>query len=108
MKSAEIGSNRQTRNTSYSGMILGGKYMSLREIGNALAGHNAKQAGKTFTEFQKISGALQVAGKMGALKAATLGTAYGEPPNFGEKDYQRMRSEYGYSLPQETVEGWLK
>lgn len=36
---------------SYHGFLLDGKYTSLREAGNMLAGHNAATLGLPFTEF---------------------------------------------------------
>jgi filamentous hemagglutinin len=94
--------------SSYSGVLLDGKYMTLREIGNTLAGYNAAGNGQSFDDFQRVSGALQVAGARGALMAATFGTSYGEPPNYGELDYQRTRSEYGYALDRTIVKSWVE
>jgi RHS repeat-associated protein len=52
--------------TSYSGVMLNGKYMTLREIGNVLAGYNAAGNGQTFDKFHKVSGALHKAGPLGS------------------------------------------
>lgn len=82
---------------SYHGFLLDGKYTSLREVGNMLAGHNAATQGLSFTEFQ------QTAGRLHGVNAATAawrefwGTTVGTAPNWGEIDYQRTRSEYGYT-----------
>ncbi len=92
--------------SSYSGMLLDGKYMTLREIGNALAGYNASGNGQSFDNFQRVSGALHVGGALGALLAATVGKSFGDPPNYGEIDYQRTRSEYGYALDGILVRSW--
>ena len=66
-----------------------------------MAGANAANQGISFEHFQKVSGALQVGGILGALAAEFFGKEYGSPPNWGEKDYQRTRSEYGYKQQSE-------
>lgn len=91
---------------SYSGVFLDGKYMTLREIGNVLAGYNAAGNLKSFDYFRRVSGALHAAGARGAFMAATFGTSYGRPPNYGEVDYQRARIKYGYELGGEKVHSW--
>ncbi len=94
--------------TSYSGVLFDGKYMTLREIGNALAGYNAAGNGQSFRDFQRVAGALHVGGASAAFLAKTIGKEYGPEPNFGEIDYQRLRSEYGYSLDRKKVHAWLE
>lgn len=43
---------------SYHGFLFQGKYITLRDAGNILAGMNAAVNGKSFDDFQKASGAL--------------------------------------------------
>ena len=76
---------------SYDGVLLDGKYMTMREIGNALAGYNAAVNGQTYDDFQRVAGALQVEGLSGAFTSAIFGKSYGEKPFYGEKPYQGTR-----------------
>lgn len=95
-------------NMSYHGFLLEGKYMSLREIGNVLAGYNASAHKVSFDNFQRLSGALEVgtklAGPLGGAAAAAisagLSVEFGGRPMMGEKAYQYERSLYGYNLEQ--------
>lgn len=72
------------------------------EAGNILAGMNAASHGQSFDEFQRLAGALQGSiPEVGAVKAGVTkmtGHAWGAAPNYGELDYQRTRSLYGYRL----------
>jgi filamentous hemagglutinin len=81
---------------SYHGFLLDGKYVTLREAGNILAGYNAAQKGLSFEEFQKKAGTMQGVSKPEQIVSLLLGTVVGEAPNWGENDYQRLRSEFGY------------
>jgi filamentous hemagglutinin len=90
-------------NKSYHGFTLGGRYVSLRDIGNILAGYNAAQKRMSYERFQKISGGLQKKGVWGAL-LSVFGKEYEKAPNWGEKDYQRTRSEYGYDKAMDDKE----
>ncbi|WP_311195362.1 DUF637 domain-containing protein, partial [Moraxella cuniculi] len=83
---------------SYHGFLFKGKYITLREGGNILAGMNAATLGISFDEFQKTSGALHADGIKGLLKYRTTGYSYGTYPRYGEIDYQYLRSKYGYQL----------
>jgi len=83
---------------SYHGFLFKGKYMTLREVGNILAGYNAASNGQAFEDFQKAAGALQAGGIPGFLQHKLTGKVYGTAPNWGEIDYQRKRSQFGYTL----------
>ncbi len=83
---------------SYHGFLLEGKYTSLREAGNILAGFNAASHGIGFDEFQKKAGALHAGGMPGLALHELTGFTFGSAPNWGEIDYQRTRSEFGYRL----------
>jgi len=83
---------------SYHGFLFQGKYITLREAGNVLAGANAAILGQSFDDFQKMAGALHAGGISGLIKYQTYGKTYGNYPNYGECDYQRTRSEWGYML----------
>ncbi|EIJ70893.1 VENN motif pre-toxin domain-containing protein [Pasteurella bettyae] len=88
---------------SYHGFLFQSKYISLRDAGNILAGMNAAVLGKSFDEFQKMSGALQQAGTIGILKHMVTGKIYGDEPMYGELKYQYYKSKYGYELGEERV-----
>ncbi|WP_090070292.1 hypothetical protein [Cohaesibacter marisflavi] len=87
---------------SYHGFMLDGKYTTLREAGNMLAGQNAATHGKSFTDFQKSAGRLHETNYFGWAWREFTGKTMGPPPNYGEIDYQRTRSEYGY------IKGYLQ
>ncbi|NBN65941.1 RHS repeat domain-containing protein, partial [Pannonibacter tanglangensis] len=82
---------------SYHGFLLDGTYTSLREAGNILAGQNAAMQGIAFKDYQQMAGRLHASDSL--LSAGwnqVSGNVMGPPPNYGENDYQRTRSEYGY------------
>lgn len=79
-----------------------GKYITLRDAGNILAGMNAAVLGQAFSDFQKVSGALQQDGKTGVILHTITGNTYGTAPMYGELPYQYYKSKYGYEL------GWKK
>ena len=83
---------------SYHGFLFQGKYITLRDAGNILAGMNAASSGVSFDDFQRISGALHTNGRTGAINAYFKGTAYSKPPMYGELPYQYHKSRYGYDL----------
>ncbi|WP_259454835.1 DUF637 domain-containing protein, partial [Moraxella catarrhalis] len=89
---------------SYHGFLFDGKYITLREGGNILAGMNAATLGIPYEEFQKASGALHAGGKLGLIRHKTTGYTYGTYPRYGEIDYQYLRSRYGYSLGLKRIE----
>ncbi|MDK4706649.1 hemagglutinin repeat-containing protein [Kingella negevensis] len=91
---------------SYHGFLFQGKYISLRDAGNILAGMNAAVNGKTFDEFQQASGALQQGGKTGVLLNVFTGKTYGSAPMYGELPYQYYKSKYGYDLGRQRI--WIK
>ena len=90
-------------NKSYHGFLFKGKYISLRDAGNILAGMNAAVLGESFEDFQKASGALQQAGLWGVGLNTIFSTTYGDPPMYGEKPYQYYKSLYGYQLGQKLA-----
>jgi hypothetical protein len=96
---------------AFHGFLFHGAYVSLRELGNILAGMNAATHGTTFGDFQRMAGALQTADRDAPdvlplkrlLEAwrvwrASGGKAYGPPPLFGEIPYQYRASLLGYLL----------
>ncbi|VEG12417.1 two-partner secretion domain-containing protein [Moraxella cuniculi] len=83
---------------TYHGYLFHGKYITLREGGNILAGMNAATLGIPYDEFQKASGALHAGGITGLIKHNTTGYTYGTYPRYGEIDYQYLRSKYGYDF----------
>jgi RHS repeat-associated protein len=83
---------------SYHGFLFKGNYVSLREAGNILAGIIAASHGLSFEHFQKGAGALNAGGISGAVGYRVFGITYGNAPNWGESNYQRTRSLYGYNL----------
>lgn len=83
---------------SYHGFLFEGKYTGLREAGNILAGFNAASHHVPFEDFQKRAGALNAGGLTGLMLHELFGRTYGTAPNWGEIDYQRTRSEFGYNL----------
>lgn len=93
---------------SYHGFLFEGKYISLRDAGNILAGMNAAVKGQSFDNFQKASGALQQNGISGVVLNRTFGTTYGNAPTYGENDYQYYKSKYGYQLGIKRIENNLK
>ncbi|MFL1732740.1 hypothetical protein [Moraxella oculi] len=84
--------------------LFKGKYITLREGGNILAGMNAAILGVPFEEFQKASGALHAGGKLGLIRHKTTDYVYGAYPRYGEIDYQYLRSKYGYQLGIKRIE----
>jgi filamentous hemagglutinin len=81
---------------SYHGFLYQGKYITLREAGNILAGMNAAQFGMEYSDFQKGAGALQAGGLTGIIRYKLFGKTYGETPYWGENYYQYRSSIYGY------------
>ncbi|MCL1623835.1 hypothetical protein M2R47_06225 [Moraxella sp. Tifton1] len=84
--------------------LFKGKYITLREGGNILAGMNAAILGVPFDELQKASGALHAGGKLGLIRHKTTGYVYGAYPRYGEIDYQYLKSKYGYQLGIKRIE----
>lgn len=83
---------------SYHGYLFHGKYITLREGGNILAGMNAATLDIPYDEFQKASGSLHAGGILGLIRHKTTGYTYGTHPRYGEIDYQYLRSKYGYDF----------
>ena len=83
---------------SYHGFLFQGRYITLRDAGNILAGMNAAVNGKSFDDFQKASGALQQGGRLAVTLHGLTGKTYGPPPMYGELPYQYYKSRYGYNL----------
>lgn len=82
---------------SYHGFLLDGKYTSLREAGNMLAGHNAAKLGLSFTDLQQKAARLHGVNPVTAAWREMWGIPVGAALNWGEIDYQRTRSYYGYT-----------
>ncbi|WP_172800104.1 VENN motif pre-toxin domain-containing protein, partial [Faucicola atlantae] len=82
---------------SYEGYLFNGSYVTLREAGNILAGMNAASLGIPFEEFQKNSGALQD-GIGSLIWYKITNKPDGSAPQYGENNYQYLRSKYGYDL----------
>lgn len=83
----------------YESYLIDDKYYSLRDLGNILAGYTAAIYGVPEEYFQKAAGAYHVLGDATqAVIDTLLGITHGPPPNYGEIDQQRTRSEYGYQL----------
>ena len=90
-----------------TGGLLNGKYVSSRSAGNYLAGFNAAKATTilghytNFETFQKLAGTLHLYGKKGLLLRAPRillsGKSYGEPPAYGELQYQYRQSKAGWN-----------
>src|SRR5690606_18782771 len=76
---------------SYHGMLLQGRYMTLREAGNALLGAIVGKTGMPFEDFQKAAGALHQGGVPGVLWRGLTGKTYGSAPAYGEINYQFKR-----------------
>jgi RHS repeat-associated protein len=83
----------------YDGFMLQGKYVTLRDMGDILAGFNARSHGFTLDEISRITGALQVAGPFGAAANYLTGgkVKFGPPPYYGETPYAGSRVVYGYN-----------
>lgn len=90
------------------GALLNGKYATSRSAGNYLAGFNAANGTLldgyiTFTNFQKLAGALHVLGNQGKslttsekMKILIFGKSYGPAPTYGELPYQYRVSKAGW------------
>lgn len=65
---------------------------------------NAAILGQAFSDFQKVSGALQQDGKTGVVLHTITGKTYGTAPMYGELPYQYYKSKYGYELGLEKIE----
>jgi filamentous hemagglutinin len=81
---------------SYHGFLLGGKYVSLREAGNILAGINAESHGQTFDDYMKGAGAYAQGGMGGAAVNKLSGATFGDQPYYGEQDYTGTRVKFGF------------
>ena len=88
---------------SFHGFLFQGKYISLRDAGNILAGMNAAVLDIPFKDFQKTSGGLHRAGMFGAGVSYLTGIPFGSSPTYGELPYQYHKSEYGYRLGRQRV-----
>jgi filamentous hemagglutinin len=81
--------------------LFEGKYVSLRDAGNILAGINARTHGESFDDYMKGAGAYQVRGRTGAI-LSQFGAKFGPPPYYGEQEYTGSRVQFGYNLRQRT------
>ena len=78
------------------GVMFEGKYGTLEDMGNILAGINARITGESYSDFQRTAGGLHQAGKLGAFKAYYFGKEYGPAPTYGETSRQYIFSGLGY------------
>jgi len=79
--------------------MLNGQYATSRSAGNYLAGYNANKGGISFSQFQKLAGALHVKGSLTTTQKADIllnGTSYGPAPAYGEVMYQYRMSKDGW------------
>ena len=83
---------------SYHGFLFNGKYISLRDAGNILAGINAHTHGERFDDYMKGAGAYNVAQRRGVIMHELTGKTYGPPPYYGEDEYTGSRVAHGYGL----------
>jgi filamentous hemagglutinin len=83
---------------SYHGFKFNGKYISLRDAGNILAGMNAKSHEQALSEYMKGAGAYQKGGAWGAIQNKATGKVFGKHPYYGEQDYTGRAVEHGYRL----------
>ncbi|MFA5184742.1 MAG: toxin TcdB middle/N-terminal domain-containing protein [Patescibacteria group bacterium] len=78
------------------GVMFEGKYGTLEDMGNILAGINARVSGENYSDFQRTAGGLHQAGKVGAFNAYYFGKEYGPAPTYGETNRQYIFSGLGY------------
>lgn len=81
----------------YHGFLCQGKYMTVREAGNFLAGMNAAQFGMEYDDFQKGASALHAGDKIRVCLYKLNGKTYGAAPYWGENYYQHRSSLAGYN-----------
>lgn len=81
---------------STDGLLFDGKYATMRNLGNILAGLNARVIGIEFVQFQRMAGALHQNKKMVGIISAYYGSEYGTAPYYGEIERQYWASELGY------------
>ena len=97
---------------SFHGFLFNGKYISLRDAGNILAGMNAAVLDIPFKDFQKASGALHAGGKYLGKPFAGIsyftGIPFGRSPMYGELPYQYEKSKYGYILGKNRLDVFRK
>jgi hypothetical protein len=97
---------------SKNGFLFEGKYASMRDLGNVLAGINARVGGTSFDRFQRMAGAVEVTkGKpfllrLFAVGLAYLGVKFGPPPDYGEKSIQYDASRHGYFTSYNDYLNW--
>jgi hypothetical protein len=83
---------------SYHGFLFEGKYISLRDAGNILAGINAASHGESFDSYMRGAGGYQKLGLLGAGAGYLLGAKFGPPPYYGEEPWTGASIKYGYGL----------
>jgi RHS repeat-associated protein len=90
------------------GYLLAGIYCTGEDIGNYLAGLNARNTGVSFNAFQRMAGAVhQGKGKNGVIKAF-FGAKYGPSPMYGEIMVQYRMSIFGYYSGYEYFQNYFK
>jgi hypothetical protein len=81
------------------GFLFEGRYVTLREGGDILAGFNGKSHGLSLDLTSRLTGAYQAGRLQLGLTLATLGrVTWGPPPYYGETPYAGRSIVYGYGL----------
>ncbi len=88
------------------GHILNGKYATLRDFGNALAGLNARIGDTAFEAFQRMAGAVHVGEGIPGIIQAYFGREYGPKPTYGELLLQYRMSKIGYYDLYKDYQAW--
>ena len=88
------------------GVMFEGKYVSMQDLGNILAGINARVGDVPFDQFQRMAGALHVTGSMFAVGLAHQGGRFGTLPEHGETSRQYKASKYGYDISFNNYSNW--
>ncbi len=88
------------------GVMLNGKYATVRDVGNALAGLNARIGEASFEQFQRMAGALHQGQGIPGLIDAYFGKTFGPPPAYGEEMLQYRMSIIGYNELYNSYLAW--
>lgn len=91
-----------------SGVLLNGKYATLRDVGNALAGLNARIGGTSFEKFQRMAGAVHQKKGITGVAASFFGKEYGPAPAYGEINLQYRMSIIGYNELYDAYKKWKR
>nr|MDU9044388.1 RHS repeat-associated core domain-containing protein [Candidatus Electrothrix aestuarii] len=91
-----------------SGFVLNGKYATVRDIGNALAGLNARIGATPFKEFQRMAGAVHQKKGLTGIALSYFGKEYGPAPTYGEINLQYRMSIIGYNELYDAYKKWKR